>query len=186
MARPRRIALTTFVAAVAAAAVLLPAQAAPQRASFFGHWKPVHIHLNAYAHWGKCYRVVGSTTQMPEWTDPQVVCKGLAELGQFDGLHFLTHSQAASFDWKHDAFTAAGDGIHGRWSLTGAKGDNFHTFRVSDAIINGHHYETAYGAAAGTPGGPLLVNLSSHKYFSGGVITQGFSLNLVGFLRARP
>jgi hypothetical protein len=180
----RRVALATFIAALAAAAVLLPAQAAPLQASLFGHWKAVHIHLNAYAHWGKCYRV-GSTGGMPEWNDPAVMCKGLGELGQFDGEHFLNHSQAATFNWQSDAFTAAGDGIHGRWSLTGSKGDNFHTFRVSDAIINGKHYETQYGAPAGVPGGPLLVTLSHHKYFAGGTLTQGFSLNLVGWLRAK-
>lgn len=172
--------LRLLFAAFAAATLI----AAPTGgASLWGPWKPVHIHLNAYAHWGHCY-VPGKIGTAPEWDNAKVNCTGMGELGMLSGKEFLAHSSKATFLWDGDYFHAGGHELDGRvWGLEGFKSKNFHEFTVTNATINGVKYET--GPVTNGLGGPLLVTLNHHKYFSGGVLTQGFSLNLKGWLREK-
>lgn len=174
--------LRLLVAAFAAAALV----AAPAGDAFFGPWKAVHIHLNAYAHWGKCYIPGGSNSHRnPEWDMPKVNCTGMGEVGFLAGHSFLEHSSKATFLWDGNYFHAGGHEPNGSvWGLEGFKSANFHEFTVTNATINGQKYETA--AMHLGLGGPLKVALNSHQYFVGGVIHQGFSLDLSGYLRAKP
>jgi uncharacterized protein (DUF779 family) len=174
-----------FVSLVIACALLVPGSAGARSDNV--HWIHIHLHLNAYAHWGKCTKADGSSGV--DWNDYAGKCFGTtgAELGELGGVSFLNHSSKCFWEWKGNQLTVTGvDKSGNSWGLEGGKSDNFWNFAVAAKIQSTHYVSGALDAGArGEPGGPLAVHLSSHTYGNGVTVYHGYSMNLQGYLRVR-
>ena len=144
----------------------------------------IHIHLNAYAHWGHCTKP-GSITAVDSG-NYEANCAGThgAEIGVVAGReHFLTHGAYCHFDWVGSLLKVYGTDVRGgTWKLHGHKDQNWTQFAVHDGQINGHPVWTGNSAPAGHPDGPLAVDMSKHYYYSGISLENGYSLDLRGYV----
>lgn len=174
-----------FASLVIALALLAPGSAGARSDNV--HWIHIHLHLNAYAHWGKCTKTDGSSGV--NWSDHSGKCFGTtgAELGELGGVSFLNHSSKCFWEWNGNQLTVSGADKSGRpWGVEGVKSNNFWDYAVLVTI-----HSTKYvsgGLDAGSRGerdGPLAVNLSSHTYGAGITVYHGYSMNLQGYVRLK-
>jgi hypothetical protein len=175
-----------LVSLIVAFALFAPGSAGAG-SDWFG-WSPIHLHLNAYAHWGKCFKQDGSSGV--NWSDHYGHCSGItgAELGELDGVSFLNHSSKCSWIWSGNQLTVSGVDKNGHpWGLEGIKSDDFSKYAAERVKIHSKEYTAGplYLAPAGTPGGPLAVHLASHTYSSGISVAHGYSINLQGYVRVK-
>lgn len=170
---------------VLAFALLAPGSAGARSQNF--HWIHIHVHLNAYAHWGKCVKSDGSSGV--NWDDYAGKCFGTtgAELGELGGVSFLNHSSKCFWEWKGNQLTVSGVDKSGQpWGLEGGKSGNFWNFAASVKIHSNHYVSGGLDAGSrGEPGGPLAVHLASHSYHSGVTAYHGYSMNLQGYVRVK-
>jgi len=156
------------------------------RSSLFG-WKSVHLHLNAYADWGSCWKSDGSSPV--DWDAYHGICSGRrgAELGELSGVSFLNHSSKCFWEWKGNHLTVTGVDTNGHpWGIEGIKSDNFHSYHVTKLKLHSTEYVSGdFTGVRGLPNGPLAVHLSSHTYFQGITATHGYSLNLQGYVKVK-
>jgi hypothetical protein len=173
------------VLVVALALFALPGGAGARSSNF--HWIQIHVHLNAYAHWGKCTKSDGSG--VVNWSDHSGKCFGTtgAELGELGGVSFLNHSSKCFWEWNGNHLTVSGVDNNGKpWGLEGIKSDNFWNYAASKVTIHGTDYISGdLLGIRGLRGGPLAVHLASHSYTAGISAAHGYSMNLQGYVRVK-
>ena len=126
----------------AAAAALIACEfaffAAPGTAAEQQHnYVKVHLHLNAYAHWGYCS---GGGYKPPPVTYKtfSATCTGTrgAEIGTLRDEPFLTHGNFCVWDWQGDHLYLRGTDSHGgEWVLNGLKDPKWTHFKVTSGQI---------------------------------------------------
>lgn len=167
------------ISAAAVAAVLLAAGGAGARTHV--NWVEIHVHLNAYAHWGKCSGANGR----PSAGSEDGTCTGEqgAELGVLAGReHFLSHGSWCKWHWVKHTLTVQGTGVNGsHWELKGVKDQGWTYFEVHSGHIYGHSVWTGGGRPPGEHSGPLKVDMSQHTYWNG-TSTWGYSIDLRGYI----
>src|SRR4051812_578056 len=118
-----------MLAVVATAAVML-GTAGSAGARSTQNWVEIHVHLNAYAHWGHCSKFSGTTT--PTSDDHRAQCYGKqgGEVGVIGGReHFLHHGSECRWTWDGNTLTVFGTDVHGgRWELKGVKDSGWTQF----------------------------------------------------------
>jgi hypothetical protein len=144
----------------------------------------IHIHLNAYAHWGHCTKP-GSITAVDSSTY-EAKCAGTqgAEIGVIAGReHFLAHGAYCHFDWVGSELTVYGTDVKGgTWRLKGTKDHNWTRFAIHEGQIIGKSVTTGTTGPVGTPDGPLAVDMSKHYFYKGITLENGYSLDLRGYV----
>jgi hypothetical protein len=167
------------------ACALVLAGGAGARQSF--HWEHIHVHLNAYGDYGNCGNV--------SWDTHKATCYATrgAELGELNGKAFFTSGSKARWEWEGSRLDVFGLDKNGAttWKLAGKKSANYWDFyvetgtKLDTARIHTYFISGDLNGSRGEPGGPLAVHLSSHQYWSGGVISHGYSMNLQGYVRVK-
>jgi hypothetical protein len=173
------------VLVVALALFALPGGAGARSSNV--HWIPIHLHLNAYAHWGKCTKFSGSG--LVDSSDHAGKCYGTtgAELGELGGVSFLHHSSKCTWIWNGNQLTVGGNDNQGNsWGLEGIKSDNFWSYYASVVKIHGTEYTSGelYGIR-GLKGGPLAIHLARHNYTQEISAAHGYSIDLQGYVRVK-
>ena len=177
----RALIMVVFACALAGATQVAGAGAQARYA-----WTPFHIHLNAYAHWGHCTdKAHGGDAR---WQSAGK-CDGTIEAGNLGTLinYGKYHSGRAEWTWTDTKNNVREFTLqlwpHSIGRFVGTLPDNWHTFTVKGATINGWNWVSGTTAHKGEIDGPLYVDLSSHWYTSGEIMSSGYSLDLRGYLK---
>ena len=151
------------------------------------HWEHIHVHLNAYGDYGNCGNV--------NWDTYKATCYATrgAELGELNGKAFVTSGSKARWEWNGSTLDVFGLNANGAttWKLAGKKSANYWDFYVETGTkLDPARPYTQFisgdlNGSRGEHAGPLAVNLSSHTYWSGGVLSHGYSMNLQGYVRVK-
>lgn len=168
------------IAATAVAAVLLAAGGAGARSQT--NWIEIHVHLNAYAHWGHCSGP-GGLAHAGAYDGTCTGDRG-AEIGVLAGReHFLSHGSRCKWRWIAHTLTVEGTDVRGgQWQLKGVKDHDWTYFEVHAGHIHGHPVWTGGGRSRGEPSGPLSVDMSQHKFWNGVTAEWGYSIDLRGYV----